>query len=303
MTKIFFGLIASFLIALMLGQVENIEPSIDASLQVAVLTTDEQVTYTLNNNPHYKASKLDLKNLKKQMGDLNITMNSEIAIITEKLPNIQNTFDNHTKMKTSSDIELAALKATITTLNARQEKIEHGLKNAMAIQKKLETNEKLLPEGTPAQSVGQQATAVHHSRIAFLAQRTTGFNSKGSIIPYDKNALNLGKAFDIATGLFHVPVAGVYHFYFAALKMKREISGTSSLTVQLKKIDTETVLAESHVNSNDWQGWFPVQMQATVYLEKHSVIGVKLAEGSTYQSSDETHPLTSFGGFLVSPDN
>jgi hypothetical protein len=85
--------------------------------------------------------------------------------------------------------------------------------------------------------------------------------------------------------------------------MKKEISGTSSLTVQLKRVDTETVLAESHVNSNDWYGWFPVHMQATVYLEKHNVIGVKLAEGSIYQSSDETHPLTSFGGFLVSRGN
>ncbi len=85
--------------------------------------------------------------------------------------------------------------------------------------------------------------------------------------------------------------------------MKRDISGTSSLTVQLKKIDTETVLAEGHVKSEDWYGWFPVQIQATVYLEKHNVIGVKLEDGSIYQSSDETHPLTSFGGFLVSPGN
>ena len=85
--------------------------------------------------------------------------------------------------------------------------------------------------------------------------------------------------------------------------MNREISRTSSLTVHLTKVNTETVLAESHVNSNDWYGWFPVHMQATVYLEKHNVIGVKLAEGSIYQSSDATHPLTSFGGFLVSRGN
>jgi hypothetical protein len=41
-------------------------------------------------------------------------------------------------------------------------------------------------------------------------------------------------------------------------------------------------------------------MQVTVYLEKHNVIGVKLAEGSIYQGSNA---LTSFGGFLITPGN
>ncbi|XP_046443888.1 uncharacterized protein LOC124193960 [Daphnia pulex] len=299
MTKIYFGLIASFLMAGVIGQVDNTDPLTDTSLQVAALTTGEQLTYTLDNNPQYKNSIDKLENLKKQMGNLNNTLNSEFEIITEKLPNIEKDFDNHMKIKTGSDIKLAELKAMLTTFNARQVIIEHRMNNSMAIQDKLESNKNLLPEGTHNKSVGQAAD----SRVAFLVQRTTGFNSQGSIITYQKNALNLGKAFDMPTGLFHAPVAGVYHFYFAALKMKKEISGTSSLTVQLKRVDTETVLAESHVNSNDWYGWFPVHMQATVYLEKHNVIGVKLAEGSIYQSSDETHPLTSFGGFLVSRGN
>lgn len=150
------------------------------------------------------------------MGNLNNTLNSEIAIINKKLPNIQDLISNHTAIKTSLKATLLELETKIKKKQQRQEIIEHGLNNSMAIQKKLETNEKLLPEGTPAKSVGQ--AAIHHPRIAFLAQRTTGFNSKGSIIPYEKNALNLGKAFDIATGLFHVPVAGVYHFYFAGIK-------------------------------------------------------------------------------------
>jgi DNA gyrase/topoisomerase IV subunit A len=149
------------------------------------------------------------------MGNLNISLKSEIAIINKKLPNIQDLISNHTAIKTSLKAKLLELETAIKKKQQRQEKIEQGLNNSMAIQKKLETNEKLLPEGTHNQSVGQ--AAVHHPRIAFLAQRTTGFNSKGSIIPYEKNALNLGKAFDIATGLFHVPVAGVYHFYFAGI--------------------------------------------------------------------------------------
>ena len=84
--------------------------------------------------------------------------------------------------------------------------------------------------------------------------------------------------------------------------MKRETSGTSRLTVQLKKIgNPEAVLAQSHINSFDWYDWHPVTFQATVDLDKDSLVGVQLMEGAIYQSSDERHPLTSFGGFLVSP--
>jgi hypothetical protein len=43
-----------------------------------------------------------------------------------------------------------------------------------------------------------------------LAERLTGFDKKGHFINYDKNALNVGEAFDMAEGLFHVPVAGIY---------------------------------------------------------------------------------------------
>jgi hypothetical protein len=149
------------------------------------------------------------------MGNLNNTLNSEFEIITEKLPNIEKDFDNHMKIKTGSDIKLAELKAMLTTFNARQVIIEHRMNNSMAIQDKLESNKNLLPEGTHNQSVGQAAD----SRVAFLVQRTTGFNSQGSIITYEKKSLNLGKAFDMPSGLFHVPVAGVYHFYFAGINI------------------------------------------------------------------------------------
>lgn len=86
--------------------------------------------------------------------------------------------------------------------------------------------------------------------------------------------------------------------------MKKELSGTSSLTVQLKHIgNPDKVIAESHINSNDWYGWFPVHLQATVHLELNSTVGVQLLLGTIFESSEKNHLLTSFGGFLVNPDN
>jgi len=192
----------------------------------------------------------------------------------------------------------------------------------------MESNEKLLSERTANFFEEQAIRNSIRPNIAFLAHRITdGYNIQNSTIPYQTNVLNFGGAFNKTSGLFQVPVNGIYHFYFAgiysryffvwirqififpfrcnsAIKMKREISGTSRLTVQLKKIGKpEAVLAEGHVNSEDWYGWFPVQMQATIYLDKGSLIGVQLTEGSIYQSTDASDLHNSFGGFLVSPAN
>ncbi len=223
-------------------------------------------------------------------------MKSEFEANTLKSKLIKENLENHTYIQKELNNKMPELKALITGITARQEQIENGLNS--------------------------------RPNIAFLAHRITdGYNIQNSTIPYQTNVLNFGGAFNKTSGLFQVPVNGIYHFYFAgiysryffvwirqififpfrcnsAIKMKREISGTSRLTVQLKKIGKpEAVLAEGHVNSEDWYGWFPVQMQATIYLDKGSLIGVQLTEGSIYQSTDASDLHNSFGGFLVSPAN
>lgn len=58
-------------------------------------------------------------------------------------------------------------------------------------------------------------------------------------------------------------------------------------------------LAEGHVNSNDWYGWFPVNVQATVELGEGEGVGVKLIEGSIHEDGADNHLVTAFGGFLI----
>ena len=86
-----------------------------------------------------------------------------------------------------------------------------------------------------------------------------------------------------------------------ALKTKRDISGTSRLTVQLRASDENEqsrMLTEGHINSNyDCCGLFPVKIEATVLLEKNCAVWVQLTEGSIYGTNRNN--LTTFGGFFL----
>lgn len=87
--------------------------------------------------------------------------------------------------------------------------------------------------------------------------------------------------------------------------MKKQVSGTSRLTIQLVKYrkivpTRRIVLAEAHLDSADWYGWFPLQLQATANLKKNDEITAELLEGSLYESGSLDHLLTHFGGFLIS---
>ena len=59
------------------------------------------------------------------------------------------------------------------------------------------------------------------------------------------------------------------------------------------------MLAEGHINSENSDGWFPLQLQVTAILQTDEEIFVCLLGGSIYESGSLDHMLTSFGGFLV----
>ena len=48
--------------------------------------------------------------------------------------------------------------------------------------------------------------------VHFFVQRNSPFSTTNAVIPFDVACLNQGNAFDLASGIFTVPVPGIYHF-------------------------------------------------------------------------------------------
>ena len=52
----------------------------------------------------------------------------------------------------------------------------------------------------------------------FVKRSTTNFELTNVVIPFDIERLNVEGAMNLATGVFTVPLDGIYHFEFPALK-------------------------------------------------------------------------------------
>ena len=69
-----------------------------------------------------------------------------------------------------------------------------------------------------------KTTTVH-----FYMQRKTPFTTVG-VIPFELGRLNEGEAMDMVTGIFTVPVPGIYHFEFSGAKF----AGSAQAAVKLQ---------------------------------------------------------------------
>jgi len=54
--------------------------------------------------------------------------------------------------------------------------------------------------------------------VHFFVQRSSDFSLANTVIPFEVEQLNEGGAMNLATGIFTVPVGGIYHFEFTGMK-------------------------------------------------------------------------------------
>jgi len=72
--------------------------------------------------------------------------------------------------------------------------------------------------------------------VHFYVQRESDFGTTDAVIPFELARLNEGSAFDLASGVFTVPVPGIYHFDLTALKEYNAITMDIVLQVNNENI-------------------------------------------------------------------
>jgi len=143
---------------------------------------------------------------------------------------------------------------------------------------------------------------------AFIAQRTSDFNSQNSIVPYTVVRHN-GGSFNADSGLFVAPVDGIYAFSFNGLKMSEKRSNFYRLQLQLIRLpngqpnavqDLAGGLVDGYDPSHFREACLPVSMQATALLKKGDSVGVKLIMGWLHEPNAPYGTyMTTFTGYLV----
>jgi len=61
--------------------------------------------------------------------------------------------------------------------------------------------------------------------VHFYVQRNYDFNKPNATITFELERLNEGRAMDLGSGIFTVPVQGIYHFEFTCVFHRPEDSG------------------------------------------------------------------------------
>ena len=138
---------------------------------------------------------------------------------------------------------------------------------------------------------------------AFFAQRTaslTNFQDTGEIvvITYDEMLVNEAGGFDIKTGIFTVPIRGIYYFYFWS-----SYCAINAIIVK-NKIERISLALIMHnlTTTKNTECAFPAHAQATLLLEVGDQVSVQLNNSGRFLHITDNSPIgdsLSFTGFLL----
>ena len=114
-------------------------------------------------------------------------------------------------------------------------------------------------------------------------------------IPFEVERLNIGGAMNLTTGVFTVPVSGVYHFSFTTRsnsdRPSPEVNDTNRIVLRVNNVEVAISLAPSRL--------YNMPIIATLKLNAGDRVDTVLISGSVF---DNGNHYTQFSGILLERD-
>ena len=132
---------------------------------------------------------------------------------------------------------------------------------------------------------------VKTSTAHFYVQRKSSFGSN-AVVPFELARLNEGNAFNLKSGIFTVPVTGIYHFEFSGVKLNY----ASHLSIFLQVNGVNVGLANTKGGAND-----VATLSASLRLVAGDRVNLYNPAGRG-EIIDGQSSLTHFSGWLVEED-
>ena len=142
----------------------------------------------------------------------------------------------------------------------------------------------------PVGTVDIKTKTVHF----WYVQRNSNFGTQNATIPFELAPLNEGDAFDLSSGIFTVPVKGIYHFDFSAGKHY------SFTHLQIYLQVNGFIIGSAFAYEIATRNFGVVFLRASFQLAAGDRVNLyKFGEGVLYDSNAH---YTHFSGWLVEED-
>jgi len=131
----------------------------------------------------------------------------------------------------------------------------------------------------------------HSSDVIFNVQKTATFPNDDEVVPFEKEVLNVGQAFNMSENTFTAPRGGIYEFRFFGLKTPTH----NTLSVALR-LNGHPVTYTSAEALNGHHLHTPFYLQCILKMEKGDSVDLFLEKGGI---RDDDNQFTHFTGKLL----
>lgn len=134
--------------------------------------------------------------------------------------------------------------------------------------------------------------------VLFNVARNSSFGTPNAVIPFELTRLNEGGAMDLASGVFTVPVSGIYHFEFSGLKNPNAKS--VSIFLQVNGAPPQSHIGTAYISQNSIGTFDGLSFTSLIRLKVNDRVNLVIEHNGMLYDSSSHH--TQFVGLLVEED-